>query len=59
MINPALAVVNELQIPLIRELERHGVDVVPLPMRHARNLSGGFHCVSLDVRRTGTLEDYS
>ena len=59
MINPGLAVANDLQIPLIRELERHGVDVVPLPMRHARNLSGGFHCVSLDVRRNGTLEDYS
>lgn len=59
MIRPDLAVVNELQLPLIRELERHGVDVAPLPMRHARSLSGGFHCVSVDVRRSGTLEDYS
>jgi N-dimethylarginine dimethylaminohydrolase len=59
MINPELAVVNELQVPLIRELERYGVDVLPLPTRHARTLSGGFHCVSLDVRRRGTLEDYA
>ncbi|WP_437661162.1 inosamine-phosphate amidinotransferase 1 [Sorangium sp. So ce1182] len=59
MINPALAVVNVLQVPLIRELEKRGVDVLPLRMRHARNLSGGFHCVSLDVRRRGALEDYS
>lgn len=59
MIDPGLAVVNELQGPLIRELERHGVEIVPLPMRHARTLSGGFHCVSVDVRRRGTLEDYS
>jgi N-dimethylarginine dimethylaminohydrolase len=58
MINPELAVVNELQLPLIRELEKHGVAVAPLPMRHARTLSGGFHCVSLDVRRRGSLEDY-
>ncbi len=56
MINPELAVVNEHQGPLIGDLERHGVDVVPLPMRQARTLSGGFHCVSLDVRRTGSLE---
>jgi glycine amidinotransferase len=59
MIRPDLAVVNDLQIPLIRELEKRGVTVAPLRMRHARTLSGGFHCVSLDVRRTGTLEDYS
>lgn len=59
MINPDLAVVNDKQLPLIRELERHGVMVAPLPMRQARSLSGGFHCVSLDIRRRGTLEDYS
>jgi N-dimethylarginine dimethylaminohydrolase len=58
MINPGLAVVNDLQVQLIRVLEKHGVDVVPLRMRHARTLSGGFHCVSVDIRRRGTLEDY-
>ncbi|MCF5637686.1 inosamine-phosphate amidinotransferase 1, partial [Pseudomonas syringae] len=46
------------QVPLIRALEQHGIDVAPLKMRHARSLSGGFHCVSVDVRRRGTLEDY-
>jgi N-dimethylarginine dimethylaminohydrolase len=59
MINPELAVINELQVPLIREIEKHGVDVIPLPMRHARNLSGGFHCASVDIRRKGAFEDYS
>lgn len=59
MVRPDLAVVNDLQVPIIRELEKRGVTVAPLRMRHARTLSGGFHCVSLDVRRTGTLEDYS
>jgi len=59
MVNPTLAVVNELQLPLIKELESHGVEVLPLKMRHARNLSGGFHCVTVDVRRKGQLEDYS
>ena len=58
MVNPGLAVVDADQGPLIAELERHGVDVAPLTLRHSRRLSGGFHCVSLDVRRTGTLEDY-
>ena len=48
-----------LGLPLIKELEGHGVEVLPLKMRHARNLSGGFHCVTVDVRRKGQLEDYS
>ncbi|QWF84820.1 inosamine-phosphate amidinotransferase 1 [Amycolatopsis sp. CA-230715] len=59
MVRPDLAVVNDLQRPLIRALEKKHVTVAPLPMRHARTLTGGFHCVSLDVRRTGSLEDYS
>ncbi|MFL6139749.1 MAG: inosamine-phosphate amidinotransferase 1 [Frankiaceae bacterium] len=59
MVDPGLAVVNDVQVPLIRALERHGVDVAPVAMRHARTLSGGFHCVTLDVRRRGGLEDYS
>lgn len=58
MVNPNLAIVEQNQIPLITELERHGVDVIPLQIRHARTLGGGFHCVTLDVRRSGTLEDY-
>ncbi|MCB9766448.1 MAG: inosamine-phosphate amidinotransferase 1, partial [Alphaproteobacteria bacterium] len=58
MVNPNLAVVNEAQRPLIRLLEQHGIDTVQVPLRHCRTLSGGLHCVTLDVRRRGTLEDY-
>jgi N-dimethylarginine dimethylaminohydrolase len=58
MVNPNLAIVDRHQIPLIRELEKCGVDVIPLQIRHSRTLGGGFHCVTLDVRRSGTLEDY-
>jgi len=58
MVNPSLAVVGDQQVGLIRALERYDVDVAPLRMRHARSLSGGFHCVSADIRRRGQLEDY-
>ncbi len=58
MVNPNLAIVDKNQLPLIRELEKRGVDVIPLQIRHARTLGGGFHCVTLDVRRTGSFEDY-
>jgi glycine amidinotransferase len=59
MINPELAVVNEAQKPLIKVLAQHGIESIPLKLRHTRTLSGGFHCVTLDIRRRGNLEDYS
>jgi N-dimethylarginine dimethylaminohydrolase len=58
MVNPSLAVVDRRQHGLIGELERRGIDVLPLQLRHARTLGGGFHCVTLDVRRRGSLESY-
>jgi len=57
-INPNLVVVDRDQPALIRLLEKHGLDVVPLKLRHARLLGGGFHCATLDIRRSGTLERY-
>lgn len=58
MINPGLAIVEERQAPLIRLLEKNKIDVLPLPIRHARTLGGAFHCVTLDLRRRGELECY-
>lgn len=58
MVNQALAIVDATQTPLIRELAKRKVDVIPLRLRHARTLAGGFHCVTLDVRRRGQLETY-
>ena len=59
MVNPTLAVVNEQQLPLIRLLNSHGIDTAPVPLRHCRTLSGGLHCVTLDIRRRGSLERYT
>jgi len=57
-INPHLVVVDRDQRALIRLLEREGIDVIPLKLRHSKMLGGGFHCVTLDIRRTGTLQRY-
>ena len=57
-INPNLVVVDRDQSQLIRLLEQHGLDVIPLKLRHSKMLGGGFHCVTLDIRRSGTLEQY-
>ena len=58
MVNPGLAIVDAAQHELIRALERNGIDTLPLTLRHARTLGGGFHCVTLDARRDGTMESY-
>lgn len=58
MINPHLAVVDAHQVALIQLLERYQIDVLPLRLRHGRQLEGGFHCVTLDTYRAGDKEDY-
>lgn len=51
MLDERTAVVERSQLPLIRLLEAEGIEVVPVPMRHARTLSGAVHCVTLDLHR--------
>jgi len=50
-INPNLVVLEKHQETTRKELEKHGIDCAMLPMRHQRTLSGGFHCVTLDLER--------
>ena len=57
-ISPNLVVVDRNQPALIKMLEKEGVDVIPLKLRHSKLLGGGPHCVTLDVRRKGSLERY-
>ena len=57
-IDPGLVVVDRDQVGLIKLLEKKGLDVVPLKLRHSKMLGGGFHCVTLDIRRAGKLERY-
>jgi glycine amidinotransferase len=47
-------VVQDIQLPLIRNLERKGFTPVPVRWRHRRSLGGGFHCATLDIRRDST-----
>jgi glycine amidinotransferase len=51
-------VVDEIQLPLIRALERRNFSVIPLPYRHGRTLGGSWHCITLDTHRDGGLVNY-
>lgn len=50
-INPNLVVLEENQHSLRKQLLQHKIESAMLPMRHERTLGGGFHCVSLDIKR--------
>jgi N-dimethylarginine dimethylaminohydrolase len=57
-ITPNLVVVDRNQPTLIQRLEKEGLDVIPITLRHSKLLGGGPHCVTLDIRRKGMLERY-
>ncbi|GAA1029455.1 glycine amidinotransferase [Virgisporangium ochraceum] len=50
--------VQDIQHPLMRSLERAGFTPVPCRWRHGRSLGGGFHCMTLDIRRRSTRTSY-
>jgi N-dimethylarginine dimethylaminohydrolase len=50
-VNPSTVIVDQDQPKLIKQLEEHGMTVIPLKIRHSRTLGGGFHCVTLDLVR--------
>ena len=39
------------QTKLIKTLKDYNIESIPMPMRHSRTLGGGFHCVTLDLKR--------
>ena len=57
-LGPDTVVVDRDQTALIKLLESHQMEVIPLKLRHSRMMGGGFHCVTLDTRRRGKMESY-
>ena len=57
-INETLVAVESNQTILAKQLESYGFDVMMVKMRHARTLSGGPHCVTLDTVRDDEYNDY-
>ena len=58
MLDPNTAVVEDIQVPLIRALEQRRFTVIPLRYRHGRTLGGSWHCITLDTHRDGELVSY-
>jgi N-dimethylarginine dimethylaminohydrolase len=52
-------IVDKDQRTLISLLESCGITCIPLKLRHGRLLGGGFHCVTVDIRRSHNTGDYT
>ena len=52
VLDPETVILDAAQTQLITILKQHGIDSIPLTLSHSRTLGGGFHCVTLDIRRT-------
>jgi len=50
-VDPRTVIVDRKQDRLINTLERNNFTVIPHELRHSRTLGGGFHCVTLDLKR--------
>lgn len=51
-------VVERDEQPMIDFLTEWGFDCVPVDFRHVYTFGGSFHCTTLDVRRSGSIESY-
>lgn len=51
-VDPETVIVDATQTHLHAVLKRHKIDPIPLSLSHSRTLGGGFHCVTLDLKRT-------
>jgi glycine amidinotransferase/scyllo-inosamine-4-phosphate amidinotransferase 1 len=51
VLDPETVILDAAQTQLITVLKRYGIDSIPLTLSHSRTLGGGFHCVTLDIRR--------
>jgi len=50
-ISPSLVAVEEHQTPLMKAFRSHGIESLPVRLRHTRTIGGGPHCVTADLVR--------
>eukprot|EP00112_Aurelia_sp_Birch-Aquarium-sp1_P014031 Seg3.25 transcript_id=Seg3.25/GoldUCD/mRNA.D3Y31 product="Glycine amidinotransferase mitochondrial" protein_id=Seg3.25/GoldUCD/D3Y31 len=58
MLDEKRVVVDANETTITKMFESLGIQCVPVNIRYANSLGGGFHCWTCDVRRRGSLESY-
>ena len=50
-IDSQTVIIEKNQKDLIKKLKQYKIDAIPMQLRHARTLGGGWHCITLDLER--------
>jgi len=58
VLDPKTVCVEKSEVYQSEQLDKLGMEVVPVDMRDAYAFGGGLHCCTADVYREGKLEDY-
>jgi len=58
VLDPKTVCVEASETPVMELLDKHGMEVVPVPFYEVSPFGGGLHCATADVLREGTFEDY-
>ncbi|MEM8798312.1 MAG: serine/threonine protein kinase [Pseudomonadota bacterium] len=58
ILDPKTVCVEASEVHQMEQLDKLGMEVVPVELRDAYAFGGGLHCCTADVYRDGDLEDY-
>ena len=58
VLDPKTVCVEKSEIYQAEQLDKLGMEVVPVELRDAYAFGGGVHCCTADVYREGYLKDY-
>jgi glycine amidinotransferase len=58
VLDPKTVCVEKSEVYQAEQLDKLGMEVIPVEMRDAYAFGGGLHCCTADVYREGVLEDY-
>ena len=58
VIDPKTVCVEESEVYQAEQIDKLGMEVIPVPFRDAYPFGGALHCATADVYREGKCEDY-
>jgi glycine amidinotransferase len=58
MIDEKRVMVEKDELSIQKMFTELGIECIPVSIRHANSLGGGFHCWTADIRRRGELKSY-
>jgi len=58
VIDPKTVWVEACESPMREALDKHGIDVIPVPLCDVVMFGGCLHCATANAYRQGSCEDY-